>query len=298
MNRNRRSSQGPELPGGDPRAATGDIDPGGSGDAPARTDGGAVLEVRELACGPRGRTVLAEVEFTVAPAEVIGVVGPNGAGKTTLLRTLAGLLRPRRGAVRFGGADLHTMPPRRRARTVALVGQDEQPPADLRAGEVVALGRTPYLPPWGAGSRAERRAVAEALRAVDLDGFADRPVQRMSGGERQRVLLARAVAQGGPLLLLDEPTNHLDITHRLALLDLVRELGRTVVIALHDLTLADRYCDRVLVLDDGRARALRPPAEALSTAVLAEVFGVRAARVPHPETGAIHLLLEPNTARP
>ncbi|WP_245660383.1 ABC transporter ATP-binding protein [Nocardia kruczakiae] len=239
--------------------------------------------------------VLADADFDVRPGEVVGVVGPNGAGKSTLLRTIGGLLRPRRGRVLVNGSALHALPARRRARTAAMVGQDDQPPADLCAGDVVALGRTPYLPPWGAGSPAERRAIGEALAAVDLDGFADRPVWRMSGGERQRVLLARALAQASPLLLLDEPTNHLDITHRLALLDLVRGLGRTVVVALHDLTLADRYCDRVLVVHDGSASDLRAPREALSSEVLATVFGVRAARVRHPETGATHLLLEPNT---
>ncbi|PPJ19027.1 ABC transporter ATP-binding protein [Nocardia nova] len=255
----------------------------------------AVLRIRQLACGPRHRDVLTGVDFGVEPGEVVGIVGPNGAGKSTLLRTLGGLLRPRQGRVLVNGEALYAMSPRRRARLVAMVGQDDQPPADLCAGEVVALGRTPYLPPWGAGSPAERRAVGEALAAVDLDGFAERPVRRMSGGERQRVLLARALAQASPLLLLDEPTNHLDITHRLALLDLVRGLGRTVVVALHDLTLADRYCDRVLVVHDGSASDPRPPREALSSEVLATVFGVRAARVRHPETGATHLLLEPNS---
>ena len=295
MNRNRRSAAGRRSDHDGP-VHTGITDRIRAG-AATHSNNDAALEVRHLDCGTRSRTVLTGVEFTVAAGEVIGIVGPNGAGKTTLLRTVAGLQRPHAGAVRFGDANLHTMSPRRRARTVALVGQDELPPPDLCAGEVVALGRTPHLPPWGVGSRAEQRSVADALRAVDLEGFADRPVQRMSGGERQRVLLARAVAQGGPLLLLDEPTNHLDITHRLALLNLVRGLGRTVVIALHDLTLADRCCDRVLVVHDGRASALRPPAEALSPDVLAEVFGVRAARVPHPQTGTIHLLLEPNSPR-
>lgn len=255
----------------------------------------ATLRVEHLTWGPRGAVVLADADFDVRPGEVVGVVGPNGAGKSTLLRTIGGLLRPRRGRVLVNGSALHALPARRRARLVAMVGQDDQPPADLCAGDVVALGRTPYLPPWGAGSPAERRAIGEALAAVDLDGFADRPVWRMSGGERQRVLLARALAQASPLLLLDEPTNHLDITHRLALLDLVRGLGRTVVVALHDLTLADRYCDRVLVVHDGSASDLRAPREALSSEVLATVFGVRAARVRHPETGATHLLLEPDT---
>ncbi|WP_228786536.1 ABC transporter ATP-binding protein [Nocardia terpenica] len=261
------------------------------GDTMAAHGGGVALDVRELSCGRGRRTVLAGVNFTVAAGETVGIVGPNGSGKTTLLRTLAGLAAPRAGRVLVNGQELHRLSARRRARSVALVAQGEQPPEDLRAGEVVALGRTPYLPPWGPGGPAERQAVENALHAVDLDGFADRPVQRMSGGERQRVLLARALAQATPLLLLDEPTNHLDITHRLSLLTLARTLDRTVVLALHDLALADRYCDRVLVVHDGGADPLQPPEIALRPEVLGAVFGVRAVRVRHPETGERHLLL-------
>lgn len=251
----------------------------------------AALEARELVCAAGRRTVLSGVNFTVRHGETIGIVGPNGSGKTTLMRTIAGLIRPVAGAVLVNGQAVHGLSARRRARALALVTQDEQPPADLLAGEVVALGRTPYLPPWGAGGAQERAAVEAALAAVDLAGFAGRPVNRLSGGERQRVLLARALVQETPLLLLDEPTNHLDITHQLELLTLARDLDRTVVMNLHDLALADRYCDRVLVLHDGRAHPLEPPGIALRTEVVTEVFGVHAARVPHPDTGIPHLLI-------
>lgn len=257
------------------------------------TEYAGTLTVSGLSCAVGRRTVVTGVEFTVRAGETIGIVGPNGSGKTTLLHVLAGVRRPMCGEVRVDGRVLHGLSARRRARTVALVAQDERPPADLCAGEVVALGRTPYLPPWGAGSVRERRLVVEALAAVDLRGVADRPVHRLSGGERQRVLLARALVQHTPVLLLDEPTNHLDITHRLELLDLVRTLKRTVVLALHDLTLADRYCDRVLVLQDGRAHPLEPPETALSPDVVGSVFGVRATRVRHPDTGENHLLITP-----
>ncbi|NNH72095.1 ABC transporter ATP-binding protein [Nocardia uniformis] len=239
--------------------------------------------------------MLTNASFTVLAGETVGIVGPNGSGKTTLLRTIAGLIRPVHGSVLVNGVGLHRISARQRARTIALVAQDEQPSADLLAGEVVALGRTPYLPPWGAGGVEEQDAVEAALRAVDLDGFAERPVHRLSGGERQRVLLARALVQDTPLLLMDEPTNHLDITHQLDLLALARELGRTVVLSLHDLALADRYCDRVLVLHRGRAHSLEPPAVALRAEVLDTVFGVHATRIPHPDTGIPHLLI---TARP
>ncbi|WP_405162343.1 ABC transporter ATP-binding protein [Nocardia sp. NBC_01499] len=258
----------------------------------------AALEVHGLACAAGRRTVVADVTFAIQAGETIGIVGPNGTGKTTLLQTLAGVRRPVRGQVTVDGQVLHEMSSRQRARTVAMVAQDERPPADLRAGEVVALGLTPYLPPWGAGSPHEQQVVQDALATVDLAGFADRPVHRLSGGERQRVLLARALAQNTPVLLLDEPTNHLDITHRLELLTLARGLNRTVIMALHDLALADRYCDRILVLHNGTAYPLAPPATALAPEVVDTVFGVRALRVPHPETGDPHLLITPREPAP
>ncbi|MFB8280584.1 ABC transporter ATP-binding protein [Nocardia colli] len=242
--------------------------------------------------------MVTDVTFAIQAGETIGIVGPNGTGKTTLLQTLAGVRRPLRGDVIADGQVLHQMSARRRARTVAMVAQDERPPADLRAGEVVALGLTPYLPPWGAGSPHEQQVVQEALATVDLTGFADRPVHRLSGGERQRVLLARALVQNTPILLLDEPTNHLDITHSLELLAMTRTLNRTVIMALHDLALADRYCDRILVLHNGTAHPLTPPPDALSPEVVDTVFGVHALRIPHPETGHPHLLITPREPTP
>ncbi|MFD4460975.1 ABC transporter ATP-binding protein [Nocardia sp. NPDC058480] len=236
-------------------------------------------------------------EFSIEPGETIGIVGPNGSGKSTLLRVLAGVRKPRQGKVLVDGQVLHSLGPRQRAAAVALVAQDEDPPADMLVGEVVALGLTPYLPPWGLGGPREQRRVAQALAAVDLDGFAGRQVQQLSGGERQRVLLARALLQDTPVLLLDEPTNHLDVTHQLELLTLMRNLNRTVVAALHDLSLADRYCDRIIVLHNGSTRAPAPPPQALAADVVAEVFGVDATRVQHPLTGENHLLITPREAR-
>ncbi|MGW4534683.1 ABC transporter ATP-binding protein [Nocardia sp. NPDC004340] len=265
--------------------------------AGSRHRGAGELRAAGLACAAGRRTVVARVDFTVSPGETVGIVGPNGAGKTTLLRTLAGLIAPVEGGVEVDGRPVHQVSARERARLVGLVGQDEVPPTDLLVGELVALGRTPYLPPWGAGGPGERAAVQRALGRVDLAGFEGRAVGRLSGGERQRVLLARALAQDTPVLLLDEPTNHLDVTHQLELLALTRELERTVVMSLHDLTLADRFCDRVLVLDDGRARPLEPPGTALRPEVLDEVFGVRARRIPDPDTGDSHLLITARTAQ-
>lgn len=260
-------------------------------DTSAPTPG--AIEVVDLTCALGTRDILTGVRFTIHPGETVGIVGPNGSGKTTLLRVLAGVRTPSHGRVEVDGRDLHALSHRHRAATVALVAQDESPPADMLVGEVVALGRTPYLPPWGTGAPREQQQVARALAAVDLTGFEARPVQRLSGGERQRVLLARALLQDTPVLLLDEPTNHLDITHQLDLLRLIGGLRRTVVAALHDLALADRYCDRVIVVHDGTTD---PPSPGLSPEVVAEVFGVAAARVRHPGTGEDHLLITPREA--
>ncbi|MFD6400387.1 ABC transporter ATP-binding protein [Nocardia sp. NPDC060249] len=262
----------------------------------ARTTEGA-LRADTLSCAIGRRTIVAGTDFSIEPGETIGVVGPNGSGKSTLLRVLAGVARPSHGRVLVDGQQLHALRPRQRAATVALVAQDENPPADMLVGEVVALGLTPYLPPWGLGAPREQQRVAQALASVDLPGFAGRQVQHLSGGERQRVLLARALLQDTPVLLLDEPTNHLDVTHQLELLALIRSLNRTVVAALHDLSLADRYCDRIIVLHNGSTRPPAPPARALTPDVVAEVFGVDATRVQHPATGEDHLLITPREAR-
>lgn len=253
------------------------------------------LHARSLACAAGRRPVLRDVDLQVRPGEVLGVVGPNGSGKSTLLRVLAGVRRPLAGRVHLDGRDLHGLPARQRARRIALVGQEEELPADLRVGELVALGRLPHRPPWAGGDEAERAAVHAALTAVDLDGVADRPVERLSGGERRRALLARGLAQDAGLLMLDEPTNHLDVRHQLALLDLlrglVRDTGRTVVVTLHDLPLAARACDRVVVLHEGRAAAAGPPHEVLTRERVRAVFGVDAVPVTHPLTGRTHLLV-------
>ncbi|MFF2088172.1 ATP-binding cassette domain-containing protein [Nocardia sp. NPDC058176] len=272
------------APGTQPPTAESSTQPPTAESAPTR----GAIEVDDLTCALGRLDILTDVRFSIHPGETVGIVGPNGSGKTTLLRVLAGVRAPARGRVLVDGRELHALSHRHRAATVALVAQDEIPPADMLVGEVVALGLTPYLPPWGAGAPREQQQVAHALAAVDLAGFEARPVQRLSGGERQRVLLARALLQNTPVLLLDEPTNHLDITHQLELLRLIGGLRRTVVAALHDLALADRYCDRIIVVHNGTTRAPEPT---LSPDVVAEVFGVDATRVRHPGTGEDHLLI-------
>ncbi|KPM56230.1 ABC transporter ATP-binding protein [Frankia sp. R43] len=218
--------------------------------------------------------VLRGVTLAAAPGSLTGLVGPNGSGKTTLLRTVYRSLRPSTGAVLVAGADVWKLSARDSARRTAAVLQAGQPPAALTVAEVVADGRTPHHGLFSRHGDADRDIIQEALERTGAVGHADRLYDTLSGGERQRVLLARALAQRPRLLVLDELTNHLDIRARFELLDLVRATGVTTLAVLHDLDLAVRYCDQLVVLDRGRVASAGPVLEALTSDVLHAVFGV------------------------
>ncbi|MFT4034029.1 MAG: ABC transporter ATP-binding protein [Patulibacter sp.] len=258
------------------------------------------LQARGVTVRLGGRAVLDGVDLEVPAGACVGILGPNGSGKSTLLRALAGLRQPDAGEVLLRGVPIGRLRARARARELAVVAQEEQLDPDLTVGEVVALGLTPYRRPWDAGGEPELRAVAAALARVDLEGCERQSVARLSGGERRRVLIARALAQATPAMLLDEPTNHLDIRHQLEVVALLRALRQTVVMSLHDLGLAARACDQVVVLAAGRVRAAGPPAEVLEPQLVLDTFGVDAVQVADPRTGLLHLLLDlpprPNAA--
>jgi iron complex transport system ATP-binding protein len=218
--------------------------------------------------------VLRGVDLTVEPGQFVGLVGPNGSGKSTLLRTVYRSIRPRGGAILVDGDDIGSLSARTAARRTAAVVQDGSDPAGLTVDELVTLGRNPHHGLFSRESGADRAAVAEALDRTGMADFARRPIGSLSGGERQRVLLARALAQHPRLLVLDELTNHLDIRARFEMLDLVRGLGITTLAVLHELDLAARCCDSLVVLDRGHAIAAGPVLDTLTPAVLAEVFGV------------------------
>ncbi|MEU3215561.1 ABC transporter ATP-binding protein [Streptomyces sp. NPDC006971] len=229
-----------------------------------------------------GTPVLHGVDLEVGPGEVVGLVGPNGSGKSTLLRAVYRSLRPTQGAVRVGEDDVWRLAPRTAARRTAAVLQD---PAGSTGGlsvtEIVALGRTPHHGLIGREGPDDRRAVAHAIDRCGIRHFADREYASLSGGERQRVLLARALAQEPRLLVLDELTNHLDIRARFELLDLIRSTGVSTLAVLHDLDLAARLCDLIVVLDHGRAVAAGPVLDVLTPDVMREVFGVEASTTRH-----------------
>ena len=224
-----------------------------------------------------GTEILTEVTMAVTRGEVVGLVGPNGAGKTTLLRTINGYLPPTAGTVRLDDRPLEAMDQATVGRAVATVPQETAVAFDFDVETVVGMGRHPHLGRFDTWSAADTDAVEAALTRTDTAQFRDRSVEALSGGQRRRVLIAQALAQATPALLVDEPTASLDINHQVRLLTLLQELAaddKAVLAAIHDLELAARFCDRLVLLADGRVRARGAPEAVLKTEVLTDVFGI------------------------
>ncbi|MFV2213406.1 ABC transporter ATP-binding protein [Actinomadura sp. LOL_016] len=259
----------------------------------ARTDPGT-LRADAVSVVIGGRTLVDRVSLTAAPGRVVGLVGPNGAGKSTLLRTFYRALRPTSGRVLLDGDDVRRMPGRHLARRLAAVLQETTADFGLTAYDVVAMGRTPHKRAFQGDDDTDREVIFGALAELEAADLADAPFDRLSGGEKQRVLIARALAQRTGTLVLDEPTNHLDLRHQIDALRLVRRLGVTAVIALHDLNLAAAHCDHVHVLDAGRTVAAGPPAEVLTPRLLADVYRVAAEVTEHPRTGTPQITVLPD----
>lgn len=213
----------------------------------------SIIEVKNLsfAYAPHSR-ILEDVSFDVGAGAFLSVAGPNGAGKTTLLNLLCGLLRAQAGSIIIDTAPIESYSIRRLAQKVAVVHQEFVPVFDFTVGEVVSMARTPYVGTFGFESKADRDAVSDALEATDTAKFALRPLGSLSTGERQRVFIARALAQDTTILLLDEPTSFLDLKHQVEIFDLLKavqfEKGKTIVAVTHDINLAAQYCDQVLLL--------------------------------------------------
>jgi iron complex transport system ATP-binding protein len=221
-----------------------------------------------------GKTILRELDFEVGPGEWIGLLGPNGAGKTTLLKALAGLL-PCSGSLSLDGIGISDWKPRDLARRIAFVRQSHSLSFDFRVEELVLLGRSPHKSLLSLYETSDRERVIEALEMVDLSGFSDRVVLSLSGGELQRVFLAQALVQEADILLLDEPTTHLDVHHEFEFLQRIRRLvdsGRTIIGAFHNLEMASRFCDRLIVLKRGKIEADGRPGDVLSGELIAGVF--------------------------
>jgi iron complex transport system ATP-binding protein len=239
------------------------------------------LEVRNVSVEIGGTPILRDVSIDVAPGEFVGLIGPNGSGKSTLLRTIYRSVRPTAGTVLLGDADVWSISARTAAKRTAAVLQNSPTPPGLTVREVAALGRTPHKGMFDRETPEDQQIVDDSLEQTGMIGYADRIYGSLSGGERQRVLLARALVQQPELLVLDEPTNHLDIRARFELLELVHTVSVTTLAVLHDLDLAARSCDRLIVLEAGRIVAAGPVLDALTPQVLSDVFGVTAVTERH-----------------
>ena len=253
-----------------------------------------MLSIEHLSAAYGARVVLDDVSFDARSGEIVGVVGPNGAGKSSLLRVISGTLAPARGRIKLNGVDLTRLGIAARARQIAVVAQGAHLPEAFTAGEVVLMGRTPHLPLFGGERPHDFEIVDAALTRTATGALADRRIGELSGGEQQRVLIARALAQvsdgvssdASPrVLLLDEATAHLDLKHQTAIWGLVRELARSgliVIAALHDLNLAAHYADHLALLANGRLLVCDRPARVLTPEWLRRAFDVSAIVSSHP----------------
>ncbi|QBD83752.1 ABC transporter ATP-binding protein [Ktedonosporobacter rubrisoli] len=251
------------------------------------------LEARNVSAELAGRRIVKAVNMHVKPGELVGLIGPNGSGKSTLLRTVYRILRPRAGQILLNTDDVWKLSARESARRTGVVVQESPHDFEFTVREIVKMGRIPHKGMLARDNQDDEEIVTQALERVQMLSFSARSYATLSGGEKQRVLVARALAQQPQLFILDEPTNHLDIQHQLELLELVHTIGITTLLTLHDLNLAAAYCQRLYVLAQGEIIAEGTPEQALTPEIIKQVFHVHAVTGRHPLTGCLQLSFVP-----
>ncbi|UVJ41511.1 ABC transporter ATP-binding protein [Arthrobacter sp. CJ23] len=258
------------------------------------TPAGPALQARRLTLGYDGREIVRELDLDIPDAKVTSIIGPNGCGKSTLLKGLGRVLPALGGEVLLDGRPLTSRPSREIAQRLSMLPQTPQAPSGLTVADLVSRGRHPRQKWYQQFSATDELAVASALAATDLTELAPMLLEDLSGGQRQRAWISMTIAQETDILLLDEPTTYLDLAHQLEVLELVRTLnesnGRTVVMVLHDISLAARYSDHIVAMKDGGIVAQGTPAEVVTAPLLEEVFGLRATVIEEPLTGRPHVL--------
>lgn len=248
------------------------------------------LAIEQVCYSTMEADIIHDVTVHVEEGQFIGVIGPNGSGKSTLLKTASRILKPDSGSVQMNGQSLYQLPAKKAAQNLAVVTQETALSFDFTVQEIVWMGRSPHKRLLQVDTEEDRHIVNEALNRVDMHEYKDRSFLSLSGGEKQRVLIARALAQQANIIILDEPTNHLDIRHQMQLLHLVKTLGLTVLAALHDLNLAAEYCDYLYVVQEGKIVQSGKPEQVLTKECLREVFGVEAEIIAHPVTKNAHII--------
>jgi iron complex transport system ATP-binding protein len=256
------------------------------------------LDIRGLSVDIGDRRIVNEVNISVPDGRFVGLLGPNGSGKSTILKTIYRARRPAAGQVLLNGIDLLAMPPRDAARRVAVVAQETTVEFDFTVFEMVMIGRTPHKRAFERDGDRDRAAAGRALERVGCEHLVTRSFNTLSGGEKQRVLIARALTQGADHLVLDEPTNHLDIRYQVEVLELAAGLGVTVLAALHDLSLAALFCDTVYLLSDGQIVSAGNPETVITSETVRHAYGADVLVMQHPETNTPHLIpRRPGTGR-
>lgn len=239
-----------------------------------------------------GKSIVKDVSIDIEKGEFVGVIGPNGSGKSTLLKTIYRIYKPKSGVMYLNGIDLSKMSPKNVAKELGVLGQFNNISFDIKVKDIVLMGRTPHKNFLESDSSDDYKIVRDSLEKVNMLEYYERSFSSLSGGEKQRVLLARVLAQKVDLLILDEPTNHLDIKYQLQILNVVKSLGITVVVALHDLNLATAYCDKLYVMHDGQVVGSGKPDEILTVDLIKQVYEVDA--VIHKESNPIYITFKIN----
>lgn len=245
------------------------------------------IKVENLRYSYGGKNAIEDICLHVNNGEFVGIIGPNGSGKSTVLKNIYRALKPDGGSIMLDGEDLLSMTYKKSAQKMAVVGQENDVPFDFRVDEIVAMGRSPKKKLFDIDTDEDRHMVHHALEHLGMEDMAKRSYLNLSGGEKQRVLLARAVAQESDLFVLDEPTNHLDISYQLEIFDFIKRLNITVLAAIHDLNMAALYCDRLYVLKDGKVVLSGTPEEVLTAENIFNVYGVRSTVSKNPENGKL-----------
>jgi iron complex transport system ATP-binding protein len=253
------------------------------------------LNVESLTFSYGEADAISDVALDVKTGEFVGLIGPNGSGKSTVLKNLYRALTPDRGCVELDGDNLYKLSHRQSALKLGVVGQENDVPFDFLVEEIVAMGRSPHKKLFDVDTAQDKHIVRHALEHLGMESMAKRSYLNLSGGEKQRVLIARVIAQETDFLLLDEPTNHLDISYQLQIFDFVKRLRVTVLAAIHDLNMAALYCDRLFVLKNGRVVLSGTPEEVLTAENIYSVYGVRCVSETHSRTGKLNITYLPGT---
>ncbi|MFJ4145571.1 Fe(3+) dicitrate ABC transporter ATP-binding protein FecE [Pseudomonas sp. NPDC089734] len=258
----------------------------------------SILQARQLDIGYGTTRIVQALSFSPPPGKVTALIGPNGCGKSTLLKAFARILTPQSGSLSLDGQAYGQLSPRELARRIAFLPQVLPIPEGVSVRQLVAYGRSPHNSLWGRLSGADRHSVDQALKRMELETLADRPLSDLSGGQRQRAWLAMVLAQDADIVLLDEPTTYLDISHQVELLDLMRQLsaeGKTVITVLHDINQACRYADHLAVMQAGRLVASGAPGEVLDADLVCRVFDVQVQILQEPVAGTPMCIVERST---